>query len=178
MRIRVFPVLLVVLLTAVFALINWTTFTTPTSLNLGVASVSAPLGLVMLGIVVLLGALFLASVVYLQGTALLETRRMARELQAQRELADKAEASRFTELRHFMSAELLRVSPAGGNDAAILARLDQLEQRQRLALEETGNTLSAYIGELEDRLERRDAGLTDADGGVLRGGVERRRNHG
>jgi uncharacterized integral membrane protein len=177
MRIRVLPVLLVVLLTAAFALINWTTFSTPTALNLGVATVTAPLGTVMLGIVALLGVMYLASVISLQGTALLETRRMARELQAQRELADKAEASRFTELQRFISAELLRVSPVGGNDAAILARLDQLEQRQRLALEETGNTLSAYIGELEDRLERRD-GLVRTDEDPVRGAAERRRTHG
>ena len=38
--------------------------------------------------------------------------------------------------------------------AAVLARLDQLDRDLRSAIEESGNTLSAYIGELDDRLER------------------------
>jgi uncharacterized protein involved in copper resistance len=81
---------------------------------------------------------------------------VARELQAQRDLADKAEASRFTELRSFMSAELLRVSQAHDDLRGLLVqRLDQMEQRQRVGLEETANSLSAYIGEMEDRFERR-----------------------
>ena len=46
-----------------------------------------------------------AYVLSLQGSVLLETRRHTKELQAQRELADKAEASRFTELGTAMRAE-------------------------------------------------------------------------
>lgn len=156
MRIRVLPVLLVVLLAGLFALVNWTTFTTPTQLNLGVALVSAPLGLVMLGFVVVLALMYVGSVVYLQGSALMESRRLGRDLQAQRELADKAEASRFTELREFMNAELARQTQA--NDqlrAALFTRLDELEHRQRTVMEQNANTLSSYIGELEDRMEHR-----------------------
>jgi uncharacterized integral membrane protein len=156
MRIRVLPVLLVVLLAGLFALINWTAFTTPTPLNLGVAVVSGPLGLVMLGFVVVLALMYVGSVVYLQGSALMETRRLSKDLQAQRDLADKAEASRFTELREFMNAELLRVTQA--NDqlrAAMFTRLDEMERRQRTVMEQNANSLSAYIGELEDRMEHR-----------------------
>jgi uncharacterized integral membrane protein len=156
MRIRVLPVLLVVLLAGLFALVNWTTFTTPTQLNLGVALVTAPLGLVMLGFVVVLALMYVGSVVFLQGSALMESRRLSRDLQAQRELADKAEASRFTELREFMNAELARQTQA--NDqlrAALFTRLDELEHRQRTVMEQNANTLSSYIGELEDRMEHR-----------------------
>lgn len=156
MRIRVLPVLLVVLLAGLFALINWTTFTTPTQLNLGVALVSGPLGLVMLGFVVVLALMYVGSVVYLQSSALMETRRLSKDLQVQRDLADKAEASRFTELREFMNTELQRVTQA--NDqlrAAMFTRLDEMERRQRTVMEQNANTLSSYIGELEDRMEHR-----------------------
>jgi hypothetical protein len=156
MRIRVLPVLLVLLLTGVFALINWTTFNTPTTLNVGLAMVTAPLGMVMLGIVALLAVMYIASVVYLQGAALLEARRMGRDLTAQRELADKAEASRFTELREFMNSEMQRMARTNEEiRAAMFARMDQMEQRSRASMEETANSLSAYIGQLEDRMERR-----------------------
>jgi hypothetical protein len=156
MRIRVLPVLLVVLLAGLFALINWTTFTTPTQLNVGLALITAPLGLVMLGFVALLALLYVGSVVALQGGALMETRRLSRDLAAQRDLADKAEASRFTELREFMNTELLRATQA--NDqlrAALFTRLDEMERRQRTVMEQNANTLSAYIGQLEDRMEHR-----------------------
>jgi uncharacterized integral membrane protein len=156
MRIGVWPVLVVLVLAGLFAALNWTSFTTPTTLDLGFTTVSAPIGLVMIGAVALLGVLYIVSVVTLQGETLLETRRINRELQSQRELAEKAEASRFTELRDFMSNELLRVTQAADQArAATLARIEQLEQRQRVAMEETANSLSAYIGQLEDRLDHR-----------------------
>jgi uncharacterized integral membrane protein len=156
MRIRTLLLAILVLAVVLFAALNWVTFTTPTALSLGVATVQAPLGLIMLCLLVAATALFLAWVIYLQGSVLLETRRQAKELQAQRDLADKAEASRFTELRQFMSAELTRVTQSSSETRSnLLSRLDALEQRQRAALEQTGNSLAAAIGELEDRLERR-----------------------
>lgn len=156
MRIRVLPVLLVVLLAGLFALINWSTFTTPTQLNLGVALVSAPLGVVMLGFVGLLALMYIASVATLQGSAMMESRRMTRDLQAQRELADKAEASRFTELRDHMNTELMRLSQSQDQlRTALFSRMDEMERRSRTVMEQNANTLSAYIGELEDRLEHR-----------------------
>jgi uncharacterized integral membrane protein len=84
---------------AVFVAVNWTAFTTPTSLSLLFGTIEAPLGLLMLMITAVLGVMFLAYVVWLQTSVLLESRRLNRELAAQRQLADQAEASRFTELR-------------------------------------------------------------------------------
>jgi hypothetical protein len=164
MRVRVLPVLLVLLLAGVFAMFNWPAFSTPTTLSLIVTDVVAPLGVVMLGFLALLAVMYIASVVYLQGSSLLESRRLGRDLQAQRELADKAEASRFTELREFMNAELARVSQA--NDqlrASLFSRLDEMERRQRAVMEQNANSLSAYIGEMEDRLENRRMHRVDVD---------------
>jgi len=73
-----------------FTAVNWSAFNTPTTLSVIFATVEAPLGLVLLGMVVLLAALFLIYVVYLQSSVLLETRRHARELHSQRELAEHA----------------------------------------------------------------------------------------
>jgi hypothetical protein len=93
--------------------------------------------------------------------SLLESRRHAQELQVNRELADRAEASRFTELRSFLEVELQKLARPGGepalaSEAAILARLDRLEKDVLTAVDESGNSLAASLGELEDRLERRD----------------------
>jgi len=156
MRIRVLPVLLVLVLAGLLALFNWTAFTTPTELNLMFGTVYAPLGAVLLGALALVGALYIATVLYLQGTALLDARRLGRDLQSQRELADKAEASRFTELREFLHGELVRMGQADAQlREQLFARLDEAERRQRTVLEQSVNSLSAYIGELENRLEHR-----------------------
>jgi uncharacterized membrane protein len=158
MKVRTLFVLLTVVAIAAFTALNWSAFMTPTPLSLGVADVQAPLGLVMLGMVAFLAALFLVFVVYLQTSVLLEARRHARELQANRELAGQAEASRFTELRGFLEADLTRQAGLDAESRAIvLARLDQLDHDLRSAVEQSGNTLAAYIGELEDRLEKERA---------------------
>jgi hypothetical protein len=140
---------LVVLVVALaFSIANWGVIMAPTDLSLLVATVRAPLGLLLLGLVLLVTVLFLGFLVYLQTTVLIESRRQARELDAQRQLADQAEASRFTDLRGFVEQEL----------KGVVARIDRSEQELKGAVERTGNTLSAYIGELEDRLERRESG--------------------
>jgi uncharacterized protein YlxW (UPF0749 family) len=131
---RVLVLCLLVAFTVVFALLNWTAFAAPTTLSLGFTSVQAPLGLIML---VLLGAVciaFTAWAISLQGHALMDARRLTKDLQTQRDLADKAEASRFTELR---------------------AHLDAALAEQRRTVEQQANSLAASLAELEDRLERR-----------------------
>jgi uncharacterized integral membrane protein len=154
MKIRsLFLVLLLVVL-AGFSVLNWNTFITPTTLNLGVADVQAPLGLVMLGALILVVAVFLVFILYLQTTVLLDARQHAKELQANRKLADQAEASRFTELRGFLDEELKRqLTHDAQSRVAVLARLGQLEGDLRLAIEQSGNSLAASLGELEDRLD-------------------------
>jgi hypothetical protein len=100
-------------------------------------------------------ALFLLYVVYLQASALLDTRRQALELRNNRQLADQAEASRFTELRAYLETEQGRqLAQQGEVQSVLLARIDQLEQALRTELEQTGNSLAASLGELEDRLDR------------------------
>ncbi|MBI4740277.1 MAG: LapA family protein [Betaproteobacteria bacterium] len=135
MKTRTLFLLAVLISIAAFAALNWSAFNTPTALSVGVASVQAPLGLVMLGLVAFLTALFLVFVVYLQAAVLLDARRHAKDLRANRQLADQAEASRFTELRVFLEAELknwsLRDEAA---QAAMLNRIEQLERDLLAAL--------------------------------------------
>ena len=155
MYLRTVIIVLVLGLLAIFAIFNWSAFLSPTTLTVGFATVEAPLGLILLGIVGLVTVLFLIYVVFLQSTMLLESRRQARELQNQRELADRAEESRFEQLRSAMEARLTDLeNEATESKAAVLARLDNVERDLRAAVEQSGNTLAAYIGEIEDRLER------------------------
>lgn len=155
MKLHTFLLLAVLAAIAAFAAMNWGVFIASTELSLGFAKVQMPLGLVMLGLLVFLTALFLIFVIYMQTSALLDTRRHSRELQANRELADQAEASRFTELHRFLEAELLKQENLRAElKSETFARFDKLEQDLRVFIEQSGNSLAAYIGELEDRIQR------------------------
>lgn len=153
MRIRSLLLLLVLVLIGAFTALNWGVFLAETPLSLGVSTVQAPLGLIMLGLLIFVVAYCLVYVLYLQSNVLMDTRRNAKELQLHRELADKAEASRFTELRNFVEDGLKQGAEQDkAAQQTLIARLDALENRLRTSVEQSGNSLSAYIGELEDRL--------------------------
>jgi ABC-type multidrug transport system fused ATPase/permease subunit len=154
MYLRTLLILAVLGLILIFSALNWSAFIAPTVLSLGFTSVEAPLGLILLAIVALLTLLFLVYITYLQSTVLLESRRHARELQSQRELADQAEASRFNQLRALIQTELEKLAgETEQSKSLLLTRLDQIERDLRAALEQTGNSLATYIGELEDRFD-------------------------
>ena len=153
-------VLLVVLLAlfAGFVALNWSVITAPTSLSFGFWTAQAPLGLLLLGFTVLIAALFLFLLVVQQATVLVETRRAAKELTAQRALADQAEASRFTALGQHLDEELRRLeAQAAARQDALAQRLNGLEQALRAHVDQASNSLAAFIGELDDRVERIEA---------------------
>lgn len=157
MRTRTIVLIVAIALMAGFAALNMDEFSRPSLLSLGFTTVQAPLGLVMLVLLVAALLVFLATTLYIQSAHLLESRHNARELNAQRELADKAEASRFTELRHYLEAQNTAVQQRETAQASALTeRLAQTQQAVISKIDQSGNTLAAYIGELEDRLERRD----------------------
>ncbi len=152
MGVRSAFLLIIVLLIAALAALNWPTLAAPTAVSLGFMQVNAPLGLVMLGLTTALGVFFLIYALYLQSSVLLEGRRHAKEIAAQRDLADKAEASRFTELRLFLEQqEQKRAARVTELEAALLARVEQSD-----------NTMAAHLGQIEDRLERREGRVMTA----------------
>ena len=146
---RTLVLLLTVALITVLAVFNWNALATPSEVSLGLLSFEAPLGVLMLGLTVLLGIFFVAYVLSLQGSVLLETRRHAKEMQAQRELADKAEASRFTELRSFLEAQNQR------SQSELMGRLDAMENRVAARAQESDNSTAAYMGQLEQQMQSR-----------------------
>lgn len=147
---------LTVLLLGLLALLNLGALLQTQDLNLGWRTVQAPLGLVFLGLAAL--ALLLAA-----GTAAVagwqqgrERRSLAQERDAQRALAEKAEGSRFAELQRHLDLQAQAVEHRERELRQETSRqLDQLRQALQQQLDEVGSSLAAYIGEVEDRLERR-----------------------
>lgn len=144
MRARTLSIIIAILLVAGFVATNWSAFLAPTHLSLIFTGFDAPLGLLMLALLVvavIAGAIYMA---FWQGTVLAETRRHTKELQAQRDLAEQAEASRFTELRAALQEEMARVAE----------RMAAANEALRVEIRDNANSLAATIAEMDDRLGR------------------------
>ena len=162
MKARTALLTLIVLLIIFLATMNWQVLQKLEPVNLGFTTVDAPLGLIMLCLTTLLAVFSLAYVLTLQGSVLMETRRHNKEMLAQRELADKAEASRFTELRTVLE---LRHQEA---QQQLLSRLDTLEAQLKARAQESDNSTAAYVGQLEQQLRQHGiAPSTGRDTGAL-----------
>ena len=152
MKARTALLTLIVLVIVLLATFNWHALSQIVPVSVGVTTFEAPLGLIMLCLTALLAIFFVAYVVTLQGSVLMETRRHNKEMVAQRELADKAEASRFTELR-----TVLELRHQEGQQQ-LLSRLDALEERVRARVQESENSTAAYVGQLEQQLRGKSTG--------------------
>lgn len=160
MRFRTIFLLLAIFLVAGFVALNVDEFTRVSLLSLGFTTIEVPLGLVMLLLLIVTLLVFLGSTLYMQSKHVLEARTHTRELNAQRELADKAEASRFTELRAYLEQQALAEQRRESVLGTVLA--DHFADQQQVLLsrmEQLDNTLGAYMAELEDRLMHRSAAV-------------------
>ena len=139
----------------VFVLANWNALTTPATLSFVAFSFDAPLGLLFLGIILVFAAFFVAYVLILRTTMLMDAHRYARELKAQQQLAEKAEASRLSELRKQLDHEFAQLrESADQSRVSFSAQTEGVEEALRNLIEETSRSQLAYIGEIEDKLDR------------------------
>ncbi len=164
MNIRTLTVIVVLVLLGLFAGLNWPAFTAPTTLNLLFAKVQAPLGLVMLGVILALTLLYVLFSLGVEASALIEVRRYARELYQVRKQLENEEESRFLQLKGFLEAEFARQGEtqaqlskalsAGFGELrqgleALEKRLSTLPEEQRQALEEELERLATQIDTLK-----------------------------
>ena len=153
MRFRTILLVIGLLLLAAFVAMNVDEFTRISTLNLGFTTLQVSLGLVMLALVVALLLIFLGSTLYMQSRHVLEARTHTRELTAQRELADKAEASRFTELRGYLEAQVLAEQQREvALEAVLVNRFSQQQQVLLTRMEQIDNSIAAHLGQLDDKL--------------------------
>lgn len=154
MRIRTILLVLAILMVAAFVTLNLDEFTRISTLSLGFMTVQVSLGLVMLVLLASATVIFLASVLYMQSTNLIEMRKHTKELNSQRQLADKAEASRFTELQSFLASQAAaQQQRQAAADAALAESFAKQQQALMARIEQSDNTLAAYMGQLQDKLD-------------------------
>ncbi|AEG93086.1 hypothetical protein [Ramlibacter tataouinensis] len=156
MRARTLVLIVAIAAVVLFALLNWQEFSRPTTLNLGWRTATAPLGLLLLGLLGLTLIAFLVSSASAHTRMLMESRQNAKALQAQRDLADKAEASRFTDLRQQLDNHLRETRQRETTAAAEFEKTMSNHQRElRNQLEQMQRSLSMRLGEMEARIDAR-----------------------
>jgi biopolymer transport protein ExbB/TolQ len=156
MRARLLFIVVAILLVAGFAAQNWPEFMRSSPLTFGVVVEEAPLGLIMLAVLGVTLLVFLFSSAMQESRYLTESRRHAKSLQAQRDLAERAEASRFTELRQQLDTHLRENRQHESLAATELERAMVQSQRElRAQLEQLSRTLDSRLTELESRLDAR-----------------------
>ena len=156
MRARLIVLLVAILLVAGFAALNWTEFLRPTPLSFGLFVMDAPLGLTLLSVLTVTLVAFLVSSIHMQTVNLLDTRQHSKELHAQRELADKAEGSRFTDLRQHLDTQMREIHQRETIAASELEKAVAAGQRElRTQLELMNRTLATRLAEIEGRVDQR-----------------------
>jgi hypothetical protein len=155
MTVRATILLIVFAIIFSFIGLNWAEFSVSSTLSFGFAVVQIPIGFVMLGFLFLVTGLFTIYVLYLQASEALRERRIVGELESQRKLADQAEASRIADLRATLDQGINQLRAAQTEATAQLAQqIQALDLAGRNALQSSNNTLSAHLGEIEDRLNK------------------------
>jgi hypothetical protein len=153
MRGRIVFIVVAALVVAAIAALNWPEFTRAEPLSFGIVTATLPLGLVMLTLMAVVLAVFLVSSAIQESRYLLDHRRNSRALQAQRELAEKAEASRFTDLRQHLDMHLRDVRQRDQVVATEFEkRLMNTHNELRAQIERMHQMMAARLAEIESRL--------------------------
>jgi len=155
MRARLVILVLAILAVAGFAAQNWAEFNRVSPLTFGVITEQASLGLIMLTLLGIALVAFLVSSIVQQTRHLVDTRHHVKELERQRDLADRAEASRFTELRQHLDLQLKELRQRDAIAATELEKSVVSNQRElRHQLEAMNRLLTSRLSEIESRLTR------------------------
>ncbi len=156
MRSRSILLIVAILLVAGFAALNWAEIIRSSPVWFGPFVMDAPLGAILLGLLALAIVVFAVAAGTMRTQSLVESRHHYKTLEAQRELADKAEASRFTDLRQHLDTQLSALRERDTVAASEFEKAMAQNQREmRTQLEQINRTIAARLTELEHRLDSR-----------------------
>lgn len=156
MRARMIILVLAILLVAGFAALNWSEVIRPAPLMFGPVVMDAPMGAILLGLLALAVIAFVLWAGGLRTQTLIDTRNHHKALETQRELAEKAEASRFTDLRQHLDNHLRETRERDAIAASEFDRARVETQRElRTQMDQISRMIAARMNELEHRLEAR-----------------------
>lgn len=132
MKIRTLLLLILIGIIAAFVVVNWGEFIKPTTISIWYQTIEAPLGLILLGLLIILTAIFWIYTLSLRASLLLKERNLTKELKKAQEIADKAESSRFTELKNLLEEEFQKIRENNSeNLEKIMNKIQELSDNQK-----------------------------------------------
>lgn len=142
MKIRTIALFLLLVVMAVFLVINWSAISAETTVNLVYTEIQAPLGIIVVccfGVLILLMLLY---TVWQAASVTLELRSAYKETRNARALADDAEKSCFAEANKLTQERLEKL------ESLLLVRCDELGQEVRRLREDIDTKFTALNGEV------------------------------
>lgn len=139
-KLRTLGMMLILVLLAVFLIINWSALSQETTVNLVYTEITAPLGIIVVVAFAAIIALLMIYTIWQQASVVMEIRQAHKEARIARQAAEDADKSRITEL---------------GKDMRV--RMDQLEALMVAKTEE----LNKFMKERGDQQDRELALLRD-----------------
>lgn len=160
MKIRTIFLLFVLILMAVFLVINWTALSTVTAVNLIYTEIQAPLGVLVVGGFAAVVFVLLVYMVWQQASVTLELRAAYKEARNARTVADDAEKSRFAEsnrilLERIEKLEALMTARSDETLTAVRQEAVRAEERYKALFDDQKRAqgeLTAQIGAMEKRV--------------------------
>lgn len=154
MRVVLVIIAIVFVMLLVFTAANWQVLTTVTPLSFVAFSIEGPLGVILLGVCLALTLLVVSYALLLRTNWLVESHRLGRQLEEQRELADRAETSRITALQEMLKHEFETLTNALNKiEESHSLRIEAAERSLGKIIEDTGNSIEANLGYLDDKLK-------------------------
>ena len=147
MKIRTIFLLFVLILMAVFLVINWTALSTVTAVNLIYTEIQAPLGVLVVGGFAAVVFVLLVYMVWQQASVTLELRAAYKEARNARTVADDAEKSRFAESNRILLERIEKLEALRAEE-----RYKALFDDQKRAQGELTAQVQTQIGAMEKRV--------------------------
>lgn len=153
MKIRTLGMLLIVIVMAVFLIINWGTLSQVTTVNLVYTEMEAPLGIIVVAAFAAVVVLLMAYTVWQQASVMMELRAAYKEARTARQMAEDADKSRIAEIRADFKERMEKM------EALLATRTDEVIRlmAERNQLED--ETLSKFRAEHQARADEARASL-------------------
>ena len=151
-KLRTLGMMLILVLLAVFLIINWPALSQETTVNLVYTEITAPLGIIVVAAFAAIIALLMIYTIWQQASVVMEIRQAHKEARIARQAADDADKSRVTELGKDMRARMDQL------EALMVAKTEELSK----LMKERGDQQDRELALLRDQLKEEQTAQRNA----------------
>ena len=151
-KLRTLGMMLILVLLAVFLIINWPALSQETTVNLVYTEITAPLGIIVVVAFAAIIALLMVYTIWQQASVVMEIRQAHKEARIARQAADDADKSRVTELGKDMRARMDQL------EALMVAKTEELSK----LMKERGDQQDRELALLRDQLKEEQTAQRNA----------------